>query len=71
MSLRAVITGGAGFIGSHVADRFLDEGYHVEIIDDLSNGKRSNIPSGVTLHEISVTSTDAAALVRDPARLVT
>jgi len=65
LSLRAVITGGAGFIGSHVADRFLDEGYAVEIIDDLSSGKRSNIPSGATFHEISVTSPDAAAIVRD------
>ena len=65
MSLRAVITGGAGFIGSHVADRFLDEGYAVEIIDDLSNGKRSNVPAGATLHSISVTSPEAAAIVRD------
>lgn len=65
MSLRAVITGGAGFIGSHVADRFLDEGYDVEIIDDLSNGKRSNIPSRTKFHELSVTSPDAAAIVRD------
>jgi len=65
LSLRAVITGGAGFIGSHVADRFLDEGYDVEIIDDLSSGKRSNVPSGATFHEISVTSPAAAALVRE------
>ena len=65
MSLRAVVTGGAGFIGSHVADRFLDEGYTVEVIDDLSNGKRSNVPAGAKLHSISVTSPEAAAIVRD------
>ena len=65
MSLRAVITGGAGFIGSHVADRFLEEGYAVEIIDDLSNGKRANVPAGAKLHQISVTSPEAAAIVRN------
>jgi len=65
LSLRAVVTGGAGFIGSHVADRFLDEGYTVEIIDDLSNGKRSNVPAGAKLHSICVTSPEAAAIVRD------
>ncbi|HEY4953977.1 MAG TPA: NAD-dependent epimerase/dehydratase family protein [Gemmatimonadaceae bacterium] len=65
MSRRAVVTGGAGFIGSHVADRFLEEGYEVEVIDDLSNGKRSNVPDEATLHAISVTSPEAAAIVRD------
>ena len=43
MKRRAIITGGAGFIGSHVADRFLDEGYDVEIIDDLSSGRKANV----------------------------
>ncbi|NLG62269.1 MAG: NAD-dependent epimerase/dehydratase family protein, partial [Candidatus Cloacimonetes bacterium] len=45
---KALITGGAGFIGSHVADRFLAEGYAVWILDDLSSGKRENIPAGAT-----------------------
>ena len=45
---KALITGGAGFIGSHVADRFLAEGYAVWILDDLSSGKRENVPSGAT-----------------------
>lgn len=64
MSPRAIITGGAGFIGSHVADRFLDEGYDVEIIDDLSNGKRANVPENAALHAMNVTSPEAAAVVR-------
>ena len=64
MSRRALITGGAGFIGSHVVDLFLNEGYEVEIIDDLSSGKRSNIPEKATFHEVSVTSPDAARIVR-------
>jgi UDP-glucose 4-epimerase len=65
MTQRALITGGAGFIGSHVAELFLDHGYEVEIIDNLSSGKRENVPENATLHEISVTSKDAAAVVRD------
>jgi UDP-glucose 4-epimerase len=65
VSPRAVITGGAGFIGSHVADRFLDEGYDVEIIDDLSSGKRANLPENAALHAMNVTSPEAAAVVRD------
>src|SRR6266550_7444629 len=64
MTKRALITGGAGFIGSHVADLFIENGYDVEIIDDLSTGRRENVPERATLHETSVTSPEAAALVR-------
>lgn len=39
-----LITGGAGFIGSHLADALLAKGYSVRILDDLSTGKRSNLP---------------------------
>ncbi|MBH8612913.1 NAD-dependent epimerase/dehydratase family protein, partial [Pseudomonas mohnii] len=39
-----LITGGAGFIGSHLTDALLDKGYAVRILDDLSTGKRSNLP---------------------------
>lgn len=61
---RALVTGGAGFIGSHVADRFIENGYDVEIIDDLSSGNRQNVPERAQLHEISVVSPDAARVVR-------
>ena len=39
-----LITGGAGFIGSHLTDALLAKGYSVRILDDLSTGKRSNLP---------------------------
>jgi UDP-glucose 4-epimerase len=39
-----LITGGAGFIGSHLADALLAKGYSVRVLDDLSTGKRSNLP---------------------------
>jgi UDP-glucose 4-epimerase len=63
MTARALITGGAGFIGSHVADLFLGNGYEVEIIDDLSSGKATNVPESAALHRISVTSPEAARVV--------
>jgi UDP-glucose 4-epimerase len=62
---RVLVTGGAGFIGSHVADRFLDRGDRVVIVDDLSSGRHENVPSGAEFHEMDIGSPDAAALVRD------
>lgn len=43
--MRILVTGGAGFIGSHVADALLDEGHAVMVVDDLSTGRRENLPS--------------------------
>lgn len=65
MAKNALVTGGAGFIGSNLADLLVAEGYRVTILDDLSSGKRSNVPEAARLVEGSVTSPEAAALVRD------
>lgn len=65
MTKRALVSGGAGFIGSHVADRLLAEGYAVEILDNLSSGRRENIPRGAVFHEADIGSADAAQVVRD------
>jgi len=46
---RALVTGGAGFIGSHIARRLIDEGMEVTVIDDLSMGRRRNVPKGARL----------------------
>ena len=53
-----LVTGGAGFIGSNLADALLADGHEVRILDDLSAGLRSNIPGGATFLEGSIT--DAA-----------
>jgi UDP-glucose 4-epimerase len=47
--LRAIVTGGAGFIGSHVVEALLARGDNVTVVDDLSSGKRDNLPGGVHL----------------------
>lgn len=60
---KALVTGGAGFIGSHVADLFIEKGYDVEMVDDLSSGKRENIPKKARFHEIGVNSKEFAKLV--------
>ncbi len=49
--VRAVVTGGAGFIGSHVAEALLARGDEVHVLDDFSHGKPSNIPDGARVHE--------------------
>ena len=41
---RLLVTGGAGFIGSHLVDRLLAHGHHVSVVDNLSTGRRSNLP---------------------------
>ncbi|HWM90341.1 MAG TPA: NAD-dependent epimerase/dehydratase family protein [Thermoanaerobaculia bacterium] len=60
-----LITGGAGFIGSHLADAFLYRGDRVLVLDDLSGGRRENVPAGAELHVHDIRSPEAAALVRE------
>ena len=67
MAKRVLVTGGAGFIGSHICEHFLERGWTVEIVDDLSSGKRENVPSGPTLHVLDIRSADAARVVREGA----
>jgi len=47
----AVVTGGAGFIGSHLAEALLSEGRRVRVVDDFSTGRRGNVPAGAELLE--------------------
>lgn len=52
--MRVVVTGGAGFIGSHVADAFVERGEDVLVLDDLSSGSRENVPAAAELGELDV-----------------
>lgn len=60
-----LVTGGAGFIGSHVVAAFLERHATVTVVDDLSSGKRSNLAESVRFVHSDVRSADTAALVRD------
>ena len=62
---RALVTGGAGFIGSHVADLYLEHGYDVTVLDNFASGRRENVPARATLVELDLTTADAARVVRD------
>jgi UDP-glucose 4-epimerase len=48
--MRVLVTGGAGFIGSHVVDRLLEDGYTVEVVDNLATGRRERVPAAAQLH---------------------
>ena len=56
--MRVVVTGGAGFIGSHVADAFVGRGDEVIVIDDLSAGVRENVPEAAAFAEFDVADPD-------------
>jgi UDP-glucose 4-epimerase len=60
MTKQAIVTGGAGFIGSHVVDSLLADGYGVTVIDDLSSGKASRVASEARLIELDIV--EAAAV---------
>ena len=53
---KVLISGGAGFIGSHIAEAYLASGFDVAVVDNLSTGKRENLPRGVTFYEGDITS---------------
>ena len=57
------ITGGAGFIGSHLTHAFVARGHRVLVLDDLSSGRRENLPAEAELHVLDVRSPEAAELV--------
>jgi UDP-glucose 4-epimerase len=57
--MRVLVTGGAGFIGSHVVAGALDAGFEVAVLDNFSSGKRDNLPPGVTVFEVDLRDRDA------------
>jgi len=52
--MKVLVTGGAGFIGSHVADHLLERGHEVAVADNLSTGKRENVPEGARFYEADI-----------------
>jgi len=64
--MKVLVTGGAGFIGSHIVDGLLAAGHDVAVIDDLSSGSRENLPATVPLHVVDIV--DGAAVAAAMAR---
>jgi len=60
---RVLVTGGAGFIGSHIAEAFLAEGWDVTVLDDLSRGHARNVPSGARFVQADIRSPEARRLL--------
>lgn len=54
--MRILVTGGAGFIGSHLVDRLIQEGHEVSIVDDLSTGKKKNINPRAEFYKLDILS---------------
>ncbi len=62
MSGRVLVTGGAGFIGSHIAEAYLAGGWEVVILDDLSRGHQQNVPAGARMVRADIRSKEAREL---------
>jgi UDP-glucose 4-epimerase len=65
MAKRILITGGAGFIGSHIADAYLRQGAAVWIVDNLSSGKQGNVPEGARFIEMDIRDAALADVFRE------
>jgi UDP-glucose 4-epimerase len=65
MSRRVLVTGGAGFIASHVADLYLEDGWEVTVLDDLSTGRRKNVPAAAEFVECGVNDARARKLLEE------
>jgi UDP-glucose 4-epimerase len=64
--MRALVTGGAGFIGSHVVDALLARGDEVHVLDDLSSGRRENVAAAAVFHEGDIRDPDEALAAARP-----
>ena len=62
-AMKVLVTGGAGYIGSVVAQQLLDDGYEVVVLDDLSTGHRDAVPEAATFEEVSLLDLDATERV--------
>jgi UDP-glucose 4-epimerase len=63
--MRAIVTGGAGFIGSHVTDALIAAGHEVVVIDDMSRGQRENVHAKAELAQVSITSPEVEQVIAE------
>lgn len=63
--MKIVVTGGAGFIASHISDAYIAAGHEVVIIDDLSSGKRTNLPAAAKFYHADIRTPEAREIIRN------
>lgn len=64
--MKILVTGGAGFIGSHIVEQALEAGHQLSVLDNLSTGKRENVPDEVMLYEVDLRDREGTlAVLRD------
>jgi UDP-glucose 4-epimerase len=61
--MKILVTGGAGFIGSHVAERYLADGWEAAVVDDLSSGRRDNVPADAAFYELDIRDAEFGEIV--------
>ncbi len=61
--MKVLVTGGAGFIGSHVVDRYIELGHQVAVVDNLFTGRRENLNPAARFYEVDITDADALEAV--------
>ena len=61
--MKIAVTGGAGFIASHIVDAYIDSGHEVHVIDDFSTGRKENLNPKAIVHNLDIANRDAAALI--------
>jgi UDP-glucose 4-epimerase len=63
--MKIVVTGGAGFIASHIVDAYLARGHEVHVLDDFSTGQKSNLNASATLHRIDIADGKVVKLIEE------
>ncbi|TBH21876.1 NAD-dependent epimerase/dehydratase family protein [Thermus thermamylovorans] len=61
--MRVLVTGGAGFIGSHIVHSLVEEGVEVAVLDNLATGKRENVPQGIYFYKVDLRDRDGVERV--------
>jgi UDP-glucose 4-epimerase len=57
--MNILVTGGAGFIGSHVAEAFVSQGHQVHVLDNFTSGREENVPAGAVVHRMDIRDAEA------------